>query len=67
MVQPPRYSPVHPGPWTGVNRGVPGAQWDWGIWKGMTNIVLTNVNKVDPFIYLLKHGEYSAVHVLASA
>ena len=25
-----RYSPVHPGPWTGVNRGVPGAQWDWG-------------------------------------
>ena len=27
----PRYSPVHPGPWTGVNRGVPGAQWDWGI------------------------------------
>ena len=26
----PRYSPVHPGPWTGVNRGVPGAQWDWG-------------------------------------
>ena len=27
----PRYSPVHPGSWTGVNRGVPGAQWDWGI------------------------------------
>ena len=27
----PPYSPVHPGPWTGVNRGVPGAQWDWGI------------------------------------
>ena len=26
-----RYSPVHPCPWTGVNRGVPGAQWDWGI------------------------------------
>ena len=28
----PRYSPVHPGPWTGVNRGVPGAQWDWCIY-----------------------------------
>ena len=21
-----RYSPVHPGPWTGVNRGVPGVE-----------------------------------------
>ena len=32
-VQPP-VLPVHPGTWTGVNRGVPGAQWDWGItWK----------------------------------
>ena len=38
----PRFIPVHhggttvqppvlTGPWTGVNRGVPGAQWDWGI------------------------------------
>ena len=26
-----RYSPVHLCPWTGVNRGVPGAQWDCGI------------------------------------
>ena len=44
MVQP-RYSPVHPGPWTGVNRGVPGAQWDWGIrWEDRLKI---DVRKVE--------------------
>ena len=31
-----------PGTWTGVNRGVPGAQWDWGITGLLFHVINNN-------------------------